>query len=115
MMNRMPVNLTAPPITKKPQTGLLEARVGANFPFRAGSNQEIRTVKEKRLFHKAKCVCRCLRCLKEWPTYEALAADHPSSQQMAQLGETHVWCWWSGDLADKDDPRSQIGPLSETL
>lgn len=93
------------------RTGLIPLCIGASrmvslpdgkrqFEARELRVEAARAQYDQRTLHVA---CICFECRKMYESYDALSADHPSTQQMFENGESHTWAYW---CTDKYDPKS---------
>jgi len=93
--------------------GLLKVPVGSAHMVKGkdGVGRYFDTADRSR-FPKAKTVCRCLTCNKDFPTEDALIEAHPSEAVLVRQNEKHVYGFWSDDPMTKDS-EAPIGLLSD--
>lgn len=99
-----PISTQQKIVQQKRKTGLLRMIVGSThmLPIEGGA-QQCTAMSHLDVPASAKTFffCQHEACKgREWPSFEAMRAAHPSSETMAKNDQVHVYGMWSGDIAD---------------
>lgn len=101
-------SISNPKGTRKPRFGCVKILIDTRHNVK-GPDGQIRCfqVRDKsRLSESTKLTAVCLKCNKTYKSVDDLLRTHPSEQVMRKQEETHLYGWWSDDIADKEKPES---------
>jgi hypothetical protein len=91
------------------RTGLIPMAIGAARIIRGKDGmrrqyeaREMRTeiARAERDGRTLRISCVCFECRKNYPSFEALAGDHPTTAEMKELNESHTFAYWCDDNFD---------------
>ncbi len=100
--------MNAPPLKAgKPRYGTMKIRIGSNHVVSGpdGIKRQFQTRDISRFASKAKYVCVCFRCNKQWENEAALLMDHPENRILEKQEEEHVYGFWSLVYTDFTEPK----------
>lgn len=101
--------------TRKVRFGTMKIRIGSDHIIKGpdGIARQFKTLDKSR-HPKAKMVCVCLKCNKQFDTEEDLLANHPDERILQKQEEAHPYGWWSNDPVNPDDKPSKDGKIDPT-